>query len=237
MSTPTLITISGVIANSEGTLAGRLVFAAKTLVRNATTDAVMVPHERVVDVPDSGVFSVQIPATNDPAWSPSGWTWEVRPHFDGWRDAFSVAVPYDSPGAALAFSDLVEVPPDGDVQLYALVNHVHAGGGEGGPIAISDVTGLTAALAGKQASGSYAAASHTHTISNVTGLQTALDGKADDSEITALDGRLDTLEAVGPTIFSWNGSAYVADADARLYVGPGDPGSVPDGSVWIDTTP
>jgi hypothetical protein len=36
---------------------------------------------------------------------------------------------------------------------------------------------------------------------------------------------------------SWNGTAYVETAAARIYVGPNDPGSVPDGSVWIDTTP
>lgn len=42
---------------------------------------------------------------------------------------------------------------------------------------IANVTGLQAALDGKQAAGSYAAASHTHTIADVTGLQTALDGK------------------------------------------------------------
>jgi hypothetical protein len=42
---------------------------------------------------------------------------------------------------------------------------------------IANVTGLQSALDGKQAAGSYAAASHTHTIANVTGLQAALDGK------------------------------------------------------------
>jgi hypothetical protein len=42
---------------------------------------------------------------------------------------------------------------------------------------IDDVTGLQTALDGKQASGSYAAASHTHIIADTTGLQTALDGK------------------------------------------------------------
>ena len=42
---------------------------------------------------------------------------------------------------------------------------------------ISDVSGLQAALDGKQSSGSYAALSHNHSISDVTGLQTALDGK------------------------------------------------------------
>lgn len=42
---------------------------------------------------------------------------------------------------------------------------------------ISTVTGLQAALDGKQVAGSYAAASHSHIIADVTGLQGALDGK------------------------------------------------------------
>jgi hypothetical protein len=44
--------------------------------------------------------------------------------------------------------------------------------------AVADVTGLQSALDGKQAAGSYAAASHGHAIADVTGLQTALDGKS-----------------------------------------------------------
>ena len=43
--------------------------------------------------------------------------------------------------------------------------------------AIADVTSLQASLDAKQASGSYAASSHTHAIANVTGLQAAIDGK------------------------------------------------------------
>lgn len=73
-----------------------------------------------------------------------------------------------------------------------------------------------------------AAGNHTHAISGVTNLQSTLDG---------LDTRLDTLELSSPVVMSWNGSAYVADADARLYLGPSDPGAVADGSIWIDTTP
>jgi len=42
----------------------------------------------------------------------------------------------------------------------------------------SDVTGLVAALAGKQAAGSYAAASHSHAEADVTGLTAALAAKA-----------------------------------------------------------
>lgn len=46
---------------------------------------------------------------------------------------------------------------------------------------IAEVTGLQAALDGKQAAGSYAAAAHTHVIGEVTGLQDALNAKADGS--------------------------------------------------------
>lgn len=54
-----------------------------------------------------------------------------------------------------------------------------------GTQAISTVTGLQAALDGKQAAGSYAATVHGHTISDVTGLQAALDAKATPADVTA----------------------------------------------------
>jgi hypothetical protein len=78
-----------------------------------------------------------------------------------------------------------------------LIRRGNIAGGGGGPVAwvdvtgkpttfppsthghdIGDVTGLQAALDGKQPVGSYAPAIHGHAITDVTGLQTALDGKA-----------------------------------------------------------
>ena len=44
-------------------------------------------------------------------------------------------------------------------------------------ISINKVTGLQTAINGKQPSGNYAQATHTHAIADVTGLQTALDAK------------------------------------------------------------
>lgn len=132
MALPTQITITGLIANADGPMAGKLVFASSTLVRDASSGEVLIPDEVVATVGADGLLTVVLSATNDPGFSPTGWTWEVRPHFDGWRTPFSVAIPYDSPGAALLLSQLVEVPPDGDADLYALVNHVHEGGGGGG---------------------------------------------------------------------------------------------------------
>lgn len=50
------------------------------------------------------------------------------------------------------------------------------------------------------------------------------------------DARLDA-GAGAPTVMVWDGDEYVESPGALLYVGPTDPGAVPDGSVWIDTTP
>lgn len=144
MGIPTLITITGTVRNKTGPLAGRITFISRTLVRDNATNDVMTPHEIVAVVGTDGELSVAIPATNDPGFSPTGWTWEVRPHFTGWDEAFDIAVPYDSPGATLDLSDLAPVPADGTGVLYALVNHTHAGGGGGSLVASSTVASSTA---------------------------------------------------------------------------------------------
>src|SRR5690606_37127797 len=107
------------------------------------------------------------------------------------------------------------------------------GGGGGGPVSwddvedkpstfppsphsheISDVTGLQAALDGKQAAGSYAPATHTHTVSDVTGLQTTLDGKASAththarSDVTGLSSAL-----AGKVALRNNSDVMVASTD------------------------
>lgn len=53
-------------------------------------------------------------------------------------------------------------------------------GGDGGPVAISDVTGLQAALDNK------AAIVHAHNITDIPGLETELDGKADTGHVHAV---------------------------------------------------
>lgn len=82
---------------------------------------------------------------------------------------------------------------------------------------ISEVTNLQTTLDGKAPAHAhpYAATVHGHAIADTAGLQTALDAATQ--------------------ILAWNGSAYALAATANVYVGPTDPGAVPDGSVWIDT--
>lgn len=48
-----------------------------------------------------------------------------------------------------------------------------------------------------------------------------------------------TPAGVGGRLYSvqlHNGSAYVDTASTKVYIGPTDPGSVPNGSIWFDTT-
>lgn len=55
--------------------------------------------------------------------------------------------------------------------------------------------------------------------------------------VADLSSRFDAIPSPATSmLMSWNGSAYVAAPDARVYGGPQDPGAVPDGSVWIDTS-
>jgi sugar lactone lactonase YvrE len=122
-----------------------------------------------------------------------------------------------------------------------------SGGGEGGSVAWADITGKPT---------TFTPAAHTQTASTISdsttvgrAVLTAADAAAARTAVGAGTSSL-ALGATGSTaaagnhshtvttvMMSWNGSAYVADSDALVYVGPNDPGAVPDGSIWIDTTP
>ncbi len=113
-------------------------------------------------------------------------------------------------GTAAALAAANETPAAGQIYFETDTNRIKIGTGStaytqlpylDNEVLIADVAGLQAALDGKQTAGSYAAASHvhtvsaitdltatldaayaplvhTHTISATTGLQAALDGKA-----------------------------------------------------------
>jgi hypothetical protein len=101
---------------------------------------------------------------------------------------FGATGPAGAPGAT-TWNDIAGKPA-----TFPPATHQHV---------VGDVTGLQAALDGKQVAGSYAAAVHSHGISDVTGLQTALDGKAATShghaiaDVTGLQSALDGKQASG----------------------------------------
>ncbi len=181
----TLITVSGQVAGLPDGMPAHVTVSWPWMT--SSTGAFLAAGQVLAPVDGAGEFSLEVPATNDPAWSPTGFTLRVTVVRGVRVTRGTMLLPYD--GGPVELADVFN-PDDATEpgQTYALVGHTHPGGGEGGPIAISDVTGLTLALAGKSSTG------HTHPISDVTNLQTALDGRATDSELAALDVRVVALE-------------------------------------------
>lgn len=113
---------------------------------------------------------------------------------------------------------------------------ITTGGGGGGGASVSYVDAADQALDGRldvlearpvldsPDDIGAAPAAHEHTIGDVTGLQAALDGKAEDADVTALDGRVDALEAVP----SGGEFAILGASDLEPFGGP-----IPDGHVPV----
>lgn len=143
MTLPALITVKGLIRDQDGPVSGRIVFARSAILFPASTSDqnLLIPDEVEVTVGADGVFSQALYASNDPAASPTGFTWEVRPHFPNWRTPFSIVVPYDAAGGQINLNQLAPVPANGTGALYALANHTHAGGGGGAVTSVNSRTG------------------------------------------------------------------------------------------------
>src|SRR3546814_12011341 len=79
---------------------------------------------------------------------------------------------------------------------------------------IAKISGLEFGVEGKQAAGSYAAASHTHSIANVSGLQSALDGKQAAGSYAASNHTHTTLTITGS---SWNDNFSIEGNSPSIY--------------------
>lgn len=379
MPRPTMITVKGQFLRVDGTPeVGTVEFHSKIYTLYSHASSAVVPSRISAPLDSLGNLEVQLPATNDPAWAPSGWKYTMIIKFSKDYSIYEVDIPYNAPGEELSLAELIPVGSSQTVNpanyaplvhnhaaadivsgtiasarlpigttagTVAAGNHTHSGGGSGGPVEISDITGLQTALDGK------ASSVHSHAIADVTNLQTtlntkvntaslatvatsgsyndltnkptiptvpvtsvagktgdvtlvkadvglgnvdntsdaaknsaiatlssktlaspvftgtpsgltkshvglanvdntadadkpvstatqtALDLKASVTSVTSVSDRVTAVEGMTPVVLVWNGSAYVESNTARVYVGPSDPGTVPDGSVWIDTTP
>ena len=203
----TLITVSGQVAGlPDGDPAG-VSFRIPVWLQGPAAGAVMAPVRLPATLDADGEFSISLPATNDPAWTPVGWTYAVTITRGGHVQRGSLALPYD--GGAVDLADAFN--PDETTEPGVIYMLLSARGAAGGVAALDGTGKVPTAQLPAGAGGDPAWAditgkpsvfphdSHRHAISDVTGLQAALDGRATDAELTALDGRVSDLEAV-PTL-------------------------------------
>lgn len=114
---------------------GTVRFESGTALCDGAGNLVHGPVDRRVRLV-AGEATVQLPPCDDPAYSPSGWTYTVTVDTDAWRQRFTLSLPAGDGTAE--FSDLIggaieEAPAD--VETYSLLGHTHDN--------VSDHGGLT----------------------------------------------------------------------------------------------
>jgi hypothetical protein len=112
-----LVTVTGTYIDISGVpIAGQVKFTPRAVLRNVTSNVILVNSTIVVTLDSNGSFSQQLVATDDPDASPVDFTYFVEEAFVGGR-SFDILLP-----AATATVDLADVSPavanDGTGALY-----------------------------------------------------------------------------------------------------------------------
>ena len=111
----TYVTVTG--KYSKGDAAGNpevgsVVFRRNVRLVSSDQDLVVAPGEVEVPLDENGEFSVSLPATNDPDYSPT-FTYQVTENLSSQAGVpFYIALPYDTPGGTVDIADIAPVAED-----------------------------------------------------------------------------------------------------------------------------
>jgi len=129
MATPTMITINGDLNPAFG--ATQVAFRVPTPIRYNAGPDVLLPQTVLANVSQvDGTFTIDVPASNDPSWSPANWTYEITIVGPNLNYSFVAQIPVDV--SPLNFSSILPAQSASLGTLYAAFNHTHDGGGGGG---------------------------------------------------------------------------------------------------------
>lgn len=187
---PRTVTIADLLTQADGTPEIGVVRVRHPDLRNGAGPGVITAGWRTARLAPDGSFTLIVYGNDDPVWTPQGYSHTIEIALLGHRESYDVLLPYRE--APYRLAELLPLLSPAAGAMYAPIGHTHEGGGGGGattwaeidgkptvfpPSAHAhvqtDVTGLTAALAGK------AATVHGHAQGDVTGLVSALAAKAD----------------------------------------------------------
>jgi hypothetical protein len=124
---PTLITIEGPMTALSGEPErGSVAFVLRETVYESAGEGMMAPGVIRGTFDADGELSVQVPASNDPDWTPVGWKYRMDLRLSGGLTTYEVVIPYDAPGGVLKLRDLLPAAEGGQT-LYAAYSHTHDG--------------------------------------------------------------------------------------------------------------
>lgn len=126
MALPTLITVYGTYLKLDGTPErGSITFKSNVYSLDSDSATIVVPDTLTTYLDETGSVAITVPATNDPEWTPVGWTYTFIAQFSSSFYSFEVVIPYDAPGGAIEVTKLVPAQ-SANSQLYAAYSHSHS---------------------------------------------------------------------------------------------------------------
>jgi len=173
MALPTIITVKGTYLKLDGTPeTGSITFTSKVYVLYSEDEFSVVPSSKTAILDENGSFELELPASNDPDWTPVGWRYTVVTKVSGDYSVFQTVIPYNAPGGEVFMNDLLPVTSGGS-GLYAAYSHTHMGF-----VTEDDVTEIVEASVGAVVEDAvadalvgelvnYAPISHTHAASAI----------------------------------------------------------------------
>lgn len=225
----TTITVRGTFQSyPDGAPAkGSVLFKNAEWLQGPTDDVIIAPFEAKTSLDATGRFSVALPATNDPQWSPAGWTYTVSIAVNGKTLKGSLALPVTGP-AVVDLADVLNRADPTPRQFYLVASAAGAPGGVAqlgpdGKVPVAQLPSRSTEPVDwadlQHRPTTFPPAPHSHLVADVGGLDTALAGKADISTVAAL-------------------SAAVSGLTKILVLGQHDPvpSGTPAGTVIVRTT-
>lgn len=124
----TQITVTGKYLDIFGLpIIGKVSFSIAPVLIDASAKVVIIPRTVTVPLDNSGAFTAQLPATNDPDVSPTGYTIQVVEEFEGGGGrSFSITLPESIPQPVDITSFGTGTPPSGGGVTYATQSALNA---------------------------------------------------------------------------------------------------------------